>query len=52
MDTITIENIKYYSIDKFMLQNNISSKKTVYNWVDNGKAERKNMFNTSFFRLK
>jgi len=35
-----------------MLNNNINSKKTVYNWVDNGKAVKKDMFNSSFFRLK
>lgn len=52
MDVITIGNIKYYSIDKFMLNNNINSKKTVYNWVDSGKAIKKDMFNSSFFRLK
>ena len=52
MDTITIGTEKYFSIDKFMLQNNINSKKTVYNWVEKGKAEQKNMFNTSFFKLK
>lgn len=52
MDVITIADKKYYSIDKFMLQNNIRSNKTVYNWVKDGKAEQKNMFNTSFFRLK
>lgn len=52
MDVITIGEITYYSIDKFMLNNNISSKKTVYNWVLSGKVIQKNMFNTSFFRLK
>ncbi len=52
MDVIKIGNKKYFSIDKFMLQNNINSKKTVYNWVENGKVEKKDMFNTSFFRLK
>lgn len=52
MDVITIGDKKYFSIDKFMLQNNISSKKTVYNWVESEKAEKKEMFNSSFFRLK
>ena len=52
MDIITIGTDKYYSIDKFMLLNNINSKKTVYNWAKNGKAEQKIIFNTSFFRLK
>jgi len=52
MDVITIGNITYYSIDKFMLINNIRSNKTVYNWVKDGKVEQRNLFNTSFFRLK
>jgi len=52
MDVITIGDKKYFSIEKFMLQNNIRSNKTVYNWVRQGKVEQKNMFNTSFFRLK
>jgi len=52
MDVITIGNITYYSIDRFMLMNNISSKKTVYNWVKDGKAEQKKIYNTSFFKMK
>lgn len=52
MDVITIGNDKYFSIDKFMVMNDIASKKTVYNWVDSGKAMKKDMFNSSFFKLK
>jgi len=52
MDVITIADIKYYSIDKFMLMNDIKSKKTVYNWVQDGKAMQKNILNSSFFRMK
>lgn len=52
MDVITVKEKRYYSIEKFMLLNNIRSNKTVYNWVKDGKAEQKVFFNTSFFRLK
>lgn len=52
MSVITIDKKKYYTIKQFMLLNNIRAKKTVYNWVESNKAEQKNYFNTSFFRLK
>ena len=52
MDVVTISGTKYYSIDQFMLMNNIKSKKTVYNWVNDGKAEQKTIFNSSFFKKK
>ena len=52
MDVITIGETKYYSIDKFMLLNDINSKKTVYNWVAKGKAIKKDVLNSSFFKLK
>lgn len=52
MEVITIGGKKFYSIEQFKLQNNISSDKTCYNWVDKGKAEIKKVFNKSFFRVK
>jgi len=52
MDVVIINNETYYSIEKFMLMNNLKSKKSVYNWVKNDRAEQKRIYNTSFFRLK
>jgi len=52
MSAITIENIRYEDINDFKLSNNISSDKTVYNWVSSGKAEQIKKFNKSFFKLK
>lgn len=52
MDVITIGTEKYYSIEKLMLLLNITSKKTIYNMVRDGRVEKKRVFNTSFFRQK
>lgn len=52
MDTVTVNQTTYYSIDKFMLMMNITSKKTVYNMVKDGRVEMKKMLNKSFFRQK
>jgi len=52
MSVITIEDKKYYSIDQFMLIEQIRSEKTVYNRVNAGTVEQKKMFNKSFFRNK
>ena len=52
MDVIKIQGKTYYSIDQFMLNEQINSKKTVYNRVDSGTVEIKKMLNKSFFRNK
>jgi hypothetical protein len=50
MDVITSDNKRYVTIQLFMTENSINSEKTVYNWVDSGKAELKKILNKSFFR--
>ena len=52
MDVVTISGTQYYSIDKLMMMLNITSKKTIYNMVRDGRVEKKRVFNTSFFRQK
>lgn len=52
MNVITIDEVRFEDLNTFKLSNNISSDKTVYNWVSNGKAEQIKRFNKSFFRLK
>jgi hypothetical protein len=51
MAVITTDNKRYSTIDQFMAENNLNSEKTVYNWVNSGKAEVKKIFNKSFFRM-
>lgn len=48
---ITIGGKEYHCIDTFKKMNQLKENKSVYNWVDKGKAEKKKMFNKSFFRL-
>ena len=50
MEVVKIKEKRYTSIEKFMNENNINSEKTVYNWVNAGKAEMKKLLNKSFFR--
>jgi len=50
MNAITVSGERFVDIDTFMNENDINSKKTVYNWVQNEKAIMKKMFNQSFFR--
>jgi len=52
MDVVTVNNTTYYSIEKLMLMLDITSKKTVYNMVRDGRVEKKRIFNSSFFRQK
>lgn len=52
MNTVIIEGKTYKSINAFMLENQIKTRKTVYDWVDSGKAEKKKIMNSVFFALK
>lgn len=47
---VTTENKRYVDITQFMYENDILSEKTVYNWVESGKAEQRKILNKSFFR--
>jgi hypothetical protein len=52
MDVITIAGVQYISIEKLMILLSVSSKKTIYNMVRDGKVEKKKILNKSFFRVK
>lgn len=50
MEVLKVDNKRFVSLEKFMDENYLNSEKTVYNWVDSGKAEQRKVFNKSFFR--
>jgi hypothetical protein len=49
LDKIRIGEKVYYSAALFMLINGIKTRKTVYDWIDQGKAEKKKIGTNSFF---
>ena len=50
METITIEDKKYYSWNKFLEISGLRNRKSIYDWVRSGKAEVKKIGSASFFR--
>lgn len=50
MDKIRIGQKEYYSIQFFMVLNNLKTRKSVYDWIDQGKAEKKKIGPASFIR--
>ena len=51
MSKVKIKDTVYYSIDEFMNLNNINARKTVYNWVKDGKAIKKNLGSNAYFKM-
>lgn len=49
LDKIKIAGKEYYSIDLFMIITGLKSRRSVYAWIDNGKAEKKKIGSNSFF---
>lgn len=49
LDKIKIKEKEYYSIARFMELFSLKTRKTVYNWVKDGKAEVKKIGSNSFF---
>ena len=52
MDKLRIGDKVYVKIDQFMLQNNIRTRKTVYDWEKEDKVVRKKIGSNAFFALK
>lgn len=49
MNKIKIGDKEFYSITLFMLYYNLKTRKSVYDWIDQGKAEKKKIGSNSFF---
>lgn len=46
---VTIGNKQYYCIELFMTLNSLKTRKSVYDWIKEGKAEKKKIGSASFF---
>lgn len=51
MNKLTIDDSTYYSIESFMKMNGLTTRASVYNWVKSGKAIKKNVINSAWFKL-
>lgn len=49
---VKIQDKEYYSITLFMLLNNLKTRKSVYDWIKEGRAEKKKIGSNSFFAVK
>ncbi|MCX6303295.1 MAG: hypothetical protein NTW82_14050 [Bacteroidia bacterium] len=49
LDKVKIAGKEYYSIELFMIIAGLRSRRSVYAWVDQGKAEKKKIGSNSFF---
>lgn len=49
LNKVKIKDKEYYSIALFMELFALKSRKSVYNWIDQGKAEVKKIGSNSFF---
>jgi hypothetical protein len=49
MTRVKIGNKDYYCIKEFMRLNNLKTRKSVYDWLAENKAERKKIGNNAFF---
>lgn len=52
LDKIKIKEKEYYSIALFMEIYGLKTRKSVYDWIDQDKAEKKKIGSASFFALK
>ena len=52
MDVVTISGVQYVSIERLMELLSVTSKKTIYNMVKDGRVEQKKLLNKSFFKIK
>ena len=51
MDTLTVGEKKYYSIEKAELMFSVT-KKTIHIWIREGKLEKKKLGSATFVRMK
>lgn len=49
MNRVKIGEKEYYSIGFFMLLYNLKTRKSVYDWITEKKAEKKKIGNNAFF---
>jgi hypothetical protein len=49
LDKVKIKDKEYYSINLFMIITGLKSRRSVYAWVDQGKADKKKIGSNSFF---
>lgn len=50
MEKITIGNETFYSWKEFLKVSGLKNRKSIYDWVNNGKAEIKKIGSASFFK--
>lgn len=50
MDKITIEGKTYFDWRSFLKETGLRNRKSIYDWVNNGKAEVKKIGSASFYR--
>jgi hypothetical protein len=51
MNKLTLGNETYYDIHSFMVIAGLKTRASVYNWVREGKAVKKNIMNSAWFKL-
>jgi hypothetical protein len=49
LDKVKIKDKEYYSIALFMQVFGLKTRKSVYDWIDQGRAEKKKIGSNSFF---
>jgi hypothetical protein len=49
MNKVKIGEKEYCSIDLFMIMHNLKTRKSVYDWLKEGKVEKKKIGTNSFF---
>jgi hypothetical protein len=49
LDKVKIKDKEYYSIALFMQVFSLKTRKSVYDWIDQGRAEKKKIGSNSFF---
>lgn len=51
MNKITVGDSTYYDIEYFMKIAGLKTRASVYNWVKSGKAIKRNIMNSAWFKL-
>jgi len=49
---VIIDGKRWVDIKQFMKENNIKTRKTVYDWVNSGRVEKKQLLSSVVFCLK
>ena len=51
MEKITIQGEVYYSWESFLLATGLKNRKSIYDWVKQGKAKAKKIGSATFYRV-